>query len=175
MHLSKFQSAFLGHIFTAGSKDRLVKAFNLTKSKIKTCGKIKIPEGLGSATRLECSRKILYVATEKNAVINILVDPKLTSNHLTLSTPAKPNIPLHLSGKMSRFNRSFSDNLSLHQEEKDDPTQNGNLEKQGIFSHWDEHEIAKGFVKGIECVCAMNPLKPKFRHRKGEVYSCMSS
>ena len=148
-------------------KDHFVKAFNFKKSKIRSCGELQIPDGLGTATCIVCVGKRLFVATEKNAILNVAVKLNLIPNHLAASVPTKPSIPIHLSGKLFDANFFFPDKSLPSQQYKINTFNSETSKNNGIFSSWNEHEVARGYEQGLQCACAMNQLNVKHRTRKG--------
>ena len=154
-----------GYIFTSGSKDRLVKAFHVRKTKFEACGKLAIPQGMGCATSLACNDKTLFVATEKNAILSVEIIIKTTPD-VYASLPAKPPVPYYLSGRSASTGALLSKHSSIDVTQKNQSEENI-VKATGILSTWDDYEIARGFVKGLVSTCSMKPLKIKKRSRKG--------
>ena len=159
----KLNFCHTGYIFTAGCRDRLVRAFQMRKTKFKSCGVLEIPRNLGSATGLACNDKTLFVGTEKNTILSVELILKPTFDVFS-SLPNNPITPPH------HFQQSVSSKslLSKHSSIHAAPQQSKENDEEsiGIFSSWDEDEVARGFGKGIVCVCPITRLKMKLRTRK---------
>ena len=161
---------FSGFIFTAGARDRLVKVFSCRKNKIEICDSIQIPSDLGSATCLIASCHTLFVATDKSAIISVPYETNRVTNvpPVTASTPA----PQKRMFKSNGHKRSQSSSSLPTSARSCVPSQNstGTHEQENhVFGKWNPTEVARGFSKGLTCVCAASQFKPKGKEKKGKL------
>ena len=154
--------SFLGVLFTAGSKDNLVKAFNIRKNKIENIGKIVIPFGLGSGSCLACIEKTLFVSTEKNVILSVSLESKPISN-VSSSLPSKTFANAQITPRHLCFSGSTFKQFGQIQNNTDE----NEGKNHGIFTSWSRHEVARGFVNGVRCVKPIKQLHVKLRHRTG--------
>jgi len=155
---------FTGYIFTAGCKDRLVKAFQQRKTKLENMGKIEIPKPLGSATCLACNDKTLFVGTEKNAILSAELFSRTTENDFA---PAYTSSTPHLYGRFVSSG-AFLTKHSLRNTKRQ--MEQSQEHSPDIFSLWDDDEIARGFEKGTVCICPLKQLKLKQHSGPGSQY-----
>jgi len=157
-----------GNIFTAGARDKLVKAFFCKREKVECSGKIKIPEGLGSATCVVAIGNMLFVGTERNSILTVATDNLRSSD--VISCKGSPQLPLASSHKALQFrtqsNPAFAISKAKNQGNK--AGEENSKESKTVFTAWETAEVARGFGSGGVCVCPINLMQYKPRKRKSK-------
>nr|XP_018670848.1 uncharacterized protein LOC108950220 isoform X2 [Ciona intestinalis] len=148
-----------GLIFTAGSRDRLVKAFNARKSKLECWGSIEIPTRAGSANALAFVDDYLFVATEYQFILSV---------HVNCSQRPVFKVVNDVSASQAK--------ASTHRYGLRIPVAMSNLRNQSQLttdesgtstdSSWEELEAARGFESGVTCVGSMACMRVKHSRRK---------
>ncbi|XP_078486377.1 uncharacterized protein LOC108950220 [Ciona intestinalis] len=154
-----------GLIFTAGSRDRLVKAFNARKSKLECWGSIEIPARAGCANALAFVDDYLFVATEHQFILSV---------HVNCSQRPVFKVVNDVTANLAKAStHRYGHRIPVAMSNSRNPSQLTTDEgRTSTDSSWEEKEVARGFESGVTCVGSMACMKAKHSKRKKGKESC---